>query len=86
MAENEWADVVAAFARAEDEMVEGYRDGFDANAPTASSNRSRSYLHGFANGRADRARKARGVADELRRKAAVAMAIDAGTACPFPVA
>jgi len=38
---------------ANDEMVEGYRDGMWADSPEPSSNRTRSYRHGFANGRAD---------------------------------
>lgn len=39
---------------ANDEMVEGYLDGFDPSSPEPSDNRSHSYRHGFANGRADR--------------------------------
>jgi hypothetical protein len=39
---------------ANDDMVEGYRDGFDLSAPEPSANRSESYRHGFANGRADK--------------------------------
>jgi hypothetical protein len=38
---------------ANDEMVEGYRDGLRKGSPEPSSNRTRSYRHGFANGRAD---------------------------------
>lgn len=38
---------------ANDEMVEGYRDGMKADSPEPSSNRTRSYRHGFLNGRAD---------------------------------
>lgn len=38
---------------ANDEMVEGYTDGFDLDNPEPSDNRSNSYRHGFANGRAD---------------------------------
>jgi hypothetical protein len=38
---------------ANDEMVEGYRDGTRKDSPEPSSNRTRSYRHGFANGRAD---------------------------------
>jgi hypothetical protein len=85
--EAEWSDVIQAFARAEAEMVEGYRDGFDVDAPVASFNRSRSYRHGFRTGRSDRAGKpAWPTVDDGRRRAAEAMAIDAGAACPFPVA
>ncbi len=39
---------------ANQEMVEGYRDGFDLDNPEPSDNRSHSYRHGFANGRADK--------------------------------
>jgi hypothetical protein len=34
-----------------DEMVQGYLDGRDPNAPEPSANRSASYRHGFRNGR-----------------------------------
>lgn len=44
-------------SRANDEMVEGYLDGRDSNAPEPSGNRSRSYRHGFQSGRDDLARK-----------------------------
>lgn len=36
------------------EMVEGFRDGYDLNAPEPSDNRSHSYRHGFKAGRNDR--------------------------------
>lgn len=36
------------------EMVQGYMDGYDMNAPEPSSNRSFSYRHGFAVGRAEK--------------------------------
>ncbi|MGW1424577.1 hypothetical protein ACWAT4_31140 [Bradyrhizobium manausense] len=39
-----------------DEMVDGYRDGFNLDNPEASQSRSHSYWHGFANGRDDGAR------------------------------
>jgi hypothetical protein len=39
---------------ANDEMVEGYRDGFNLDIPEPSDNRSFSYHHGFKNGRADK--------------------------------
>jgi hypothetical protein len=59
------------------EMVEGYRDGFsDADSPEPSSNRSASYRHGFAVGRADRRRKAHDTAANLRRDAEAAIAAD----------
>lgn len=38
---------------ANDEMVQGYRDGLNRDSPEPSANRTRSYRHGFANGRAD---------------------------------
>ncbi|MDX3965532.1 MAG: hypothetical protein QHD01_02895 [Bradyrhizobium sp.] len=34
-------------------MVEGYMDGFKADSPEPSTNRSQSYRHGFSNGRDD---------------------------------
>jgi hypothetical protein len=39
---------------AEDDMVQGFMDGYDLNAPAPSGNRSHSYRHGFANGRRDK--------------------------------
>ena len=63
---------------ANDEMLEGYRDGFNLDCPEPSSNRSRSYRHGFANGRADKAGKSHGLSfEELRRAADEAMRLDA---------
>ena len=41
-------------AKANAEMIEGFRDGYDLSAPEPSANRSHSYRHGFANGRDDR--------------------------------
>lgn len=61
---------------ANDEMVEGYRDGFDLSSPAPSDNRSRSYQHGFANGRDDRRRQPRETAAELRRLASLALETD----------
>lgn len=61
---------------ANDEMVSGYLDGFDASSPEPSENRAHSYRHGFANGRDDRARKPRALAAELRRLADIAEAED----------
>ena len=37
----------------EEEMVDGYRDGFSTDSLEPGENRSASYLHGFANGRDD---------------------------------
>ena len=39
---------------AENDMVQGFSDGYDLNAPEPSGNRSYSYRHGFANGRRDK--------------------------------
>lgn len=64
---------------ANDEMVEGYLDGFDLDNPEPSDNRSHSYRHGFVNGRADKlgkpafpsARVARVLADMSMQKDAI---------------
>jgi hypothetical protein len=40
------------------EMVEGYMDGYNPDAPEPSANRSYSYRHGFAVARAERHGKA----------------------------
>lgn len=61
---------------ANDDMVAGFLDGYDLNAPDPSLNRSRSYLHGFANGRADRAGVPRASAQDLREMAEIAMEED----------
>lgn len=39
---------------ANDEMVQGFRDGYDPTAPEPSGNRSNSYRHGFMVGRIDK--------------------------------
>lgn len=53
---------------ANDEMVEGYLDGFNLTTPEPSGNRSRSYCHGFLCGRLDRTPADWGkyTADQLR--------------------
>ena len=56
-------------SRAEDEMVEGYRDGRNRDNPEPSGNRSRAYRHGFQSGRDDLARKP-SAPYEARRKQA----------------
>lgn len=62
---------------ANDEMVEGYLDGFNPENPQPSENRSESYRHGFANGRADKMGKSRGLSyEELSRRADRAMLND----------
>lgn len=60
-----------------DDMVDGYRDGFDLNSPEPSDNRSHSYRHGFKNGRADRSGKPWDTAQDLRVLADIAIAKDA---------
>ena len=65
---------------ANDDMLKGYRDGRDVNAPEPSANRSRSYRHGFANGRRDIGQSPElnaGISvDEMRRRADQAMEAD----------
>jgi hypothetical protein len=60
-----------------DDMYEGYRDGFNLDSPEPSSNRSVSYRHGFANGRDDRRGKPRDTAENLRNLAVGAAQLDA---------
>ena len=60
----------------EQEMLAGYLDGLDLDAPEPSTNRCRSYRHGFANGRDDRAGKPRALASVLRLQAEQAIAAD----------
>lgn len=62
---------------ANDEMVEGYRDGLtDDRLDMPASNRSASYQHGWLNGRDDRVGTPRASAAELRERADQAMAAD----------
>lgn len=62
---------------ANQEMIDGYMDGFDMSNPLPSSNRSESYRHGFANGRADKTGIPRGFScDELGHMADTAMMLD----------
>lgn len=61
---------------ANDEMVEGFLDGYDLSVPEPSANRSHSYRHGFANGRDDRSGKPRASYVELNRLADLAMEMD----------
>lgn len=63
---------------ANDDMVEGFRDGYDLTAPEPSANRSASYRHGFMVGRIDKTPALWGkrTADELRDMADKAMAED----------
>lgn len=39
---------------ANEEMIKGFMDGYDLNAPEPSENRSHSYRHGFKAGRNDK--------------------------------
>lgn len=55
--------------QAEDDMMQGFLDGLDPDAPVPSGNRSYSYRHGFANGRDDLAHNPRASAQELREEA-----------------
>lgn len=41
---------------ANEEMVTGYMDGYDLDAPEPSANRSHSYRHGFMVGRSEKSR------------------------------
>ena len=58
------------------EMMDGYRDGLDADAPAPSENRSHCYRHGFANGRDDLAKKPRSTAEDMRKWAREAERLD----------
>ncbi len=60
-----------------DDMTQGYIDGSDPASPWPSANRSRSYRHGFANGRDDLAGTPRAPAADLRIMAHDAEAEDA---------
>ena len=61
---------------ANDDMVRGYRDGFDPDNPEPGPNQSAIYRHGFANGRDDLCRRPRATAEQLRREVDLAMAED----------
>mgnify|MGYP001585447743 CR=1 FL=1 len=61
---------------AEDDMVQGFTDGYDLDAPEPSANRSCSYRHGFANGRDDRRHEPRAPAAWLREYAEACIAAD----------
>ena len=63
-----------------DEMIEGYRDGRHPDCPEPSANRSVSYLHGFLNGRDDRAGSPRAPAEVLRLMADKAIKDDVARA------
>lgn len=62
-----------------DDMTQGYLEGSQQDALPPGPNRSRSYVHGWLNGRDDRLGKPRAPAAELReqaRKAELADAVD----------
>ena len=61
---------------ANDEMVQGFRDGYDRDAPEPNANRSHSYRHGFLAARNDHSANPL-CADEMRRLADEAMQRDA---------
>lgn len=61
---------------AEDEMVQGFLDGYDLGCPEPSDNRSASYRHGFANGRDDRRGKPRASYDQIMKWCDEALAKD----------
>lgn len=62
---------------ANDEMVQGFRDGYDLSLPDPGPNRSHSYRHGFLCGRIDRRQIVwTGTADDLRNRADNAIVAD----------
>lgn len=66
---------------ASEEMIQGFRDGCDLDAPEPSDNRSHSYRHGFKAGRNDKMPYWKGpfhgmASDEIIRMADEAMARD----------
>lgn len=62
--------------KANDDMIEGYKDGRDLDAPEPSANRSRSYRHGFAVGRSERNNTRLGTFDQVTKMADEAMLLD----------
>lgn len=61
---------------ANDEMVQGYMDGYDLTAPEPSANRSASYRHGFMVGRGEKTGDFAGNYMDLNRAADAAMDAD----------
>lgn len=61
---------------ANDDMIEGYRDGRDPDSPEPSANRSASYRHGHAVGRSEINRTRLGSFDAVVAAADRAMAED----------
>ena len=64
-------------SKANNDMVEGFRDGYDLALPDPGENRSHSYRHGFMCGRFDKGKaKFKGTTDDLRNRANAAMQRD----------
>ena len=61
---------------ANDEMVQGYIDGYDLTAPEPSENRSESYRHGFMVGRGEKTKDLVGDFQSLNQAADAAMDAD----------
>lgn len=57
--------------RADEEFVDGYRDGHDGDAPEPGPNRSAAYRHGFEVARAERAGRPIPAAVSRRRAAEI---------------
>ena len=64
--------------KANPDMIEGYMDGYDLNAPEPSANRSESYRHSFYIGRAEKLGLPITSFQELDAHADWAIAVDAG--------
>ena len=62
--------------KANDDMMQGYLDGYERDAVRPGPNRSASYVHGWKNGRDDRIGMPRSTAAELREKAVESMLTD----------
>lgn len=58
------------------DMVEGYMDGYDLNAPEPTANRSHSYRHSFWIGRAEKLKLPLPRFQELERRAELAVIAD----------
>jgi len=61
---------------ANDDMVQGYMDGYDLTAPEPSANRSASYRHGFIVGRGEKTGMLAGDYMNLNKAADAAMDAD----------
>lgn len=61
---------------ANDDMVQGYCDGYDLSAPEPSANRSASYRHGFMVGRGEKTGNLAGTFHSLNQAADAAMDAD----------